>query len=115
MNPSGVVSLSHLQAGTEGLTYYYTTDGDDPSTSSNVWNPAEPVTLSEGQTIKTIAVLTGTQSEVNSFTAVRCAEPQMNGTTLTATEGDSLVLGVNQELETVHWNTEGAEGIVRYN
>ena len=114
MNPSGVVTLSHLQAGTDGLEYHYTTDGSVPTASSTLWTATTTVTLAENDMFKAVAVLSGVTSEVNSFAALRCETPTMEGTTLTATEGDSLVMGVNQALGSVHWNMEESEGIVRY-
>jgi hypothetical protein len=114
MNPSGVVTLSHLQAGTNGLEYRYTTDGSVPTASSTLWTATTTVTLAENDMFKAVAVLSGVTSEVNSFKALRCETPTMEGTTLTATEGDSLVMGVNQALGSVHWNMEESEGIVRY-
>ena len=48
---------------TEGATIYYTTDGNDPTTSSNVY--AEPIAVTADMTIKAYAVKDGcTDSEV---------------------------------------------------
>ena len=43
-------------------TIYYTTDGNDPTTSSEVYSV--PFTISETTTVKAIAVVDGTESEV---------------------------------------------------
>ncbi len=52
-----------ISCATEGATIYYTTDGNDPTTSSDVYSTAIPV--SETTTIKAIAVKSGmTNSEV---------------------------------------------------
>ena len=47
-----------ISATAEGSTIYYTTDGTDPSTESDVYSAAIPVTIS-GTTIKALAVAKG--------------------------------------------------------
>ena len=127
------------------LKFYYTTDGSTPHLDANnepiggtyewVWSSTDPnvtnttLTLTEGQTIKAIARLMSnlmvdgttayeahTSQHHTAFTAVRTATPSMDDNRrLVATEGDSLVMGVNQELGSVQWNSEETEGIVRFN
>ena len=46
-----------LSSTTEGATIYYTTDGTDPTTSSNVYS--SPISVSETKTIKAIAMKDG--------------------------------------------------------
>ena len=51
---------------TEGATIYYTTDGNVPTTSSSVYNPAAKPTVSETTTIKALAVKSGwTDSDIS--------------------------------------------------
>ena len=44
---------------TSGVTFYYTTDGSTPTTSSTAWNGSPVTGISEGATIKVIAAKTG--------------------------------------------------------
>ena len=72
-------SVSILCA-TDGATIYYTTDGTEPTTSSNVYSA--PITVSETTTIKAIAVKSGmTNSEPASATyIIRQASTDVNVT-----------------------------------
>lgn len=47
-------------------TIYYTTDGTEPTTSSSVY--AEPLTITETTTLKTLAVAAGDKQKAQSFT-----------------------------------------------
>ena len=51
-----------ISCDTEGAIIYYTTDGTNPTTNSQVY--AEPITVSETMTLKAIAVLDGEESGV---------------------------------------------------
>lgn len=138
MNPSGQVTMTHHLQTSPDLTetelnhinndgwlkFYYTFDGSDPATSSSrhLWDPAVPISLVEGDVIKAVSVLTNTvtgyeaqtSSFQRTFEALRTATPAPNGTDIVATEGDSIVIGVNQNMNTVHWNSCG-ENIIRIN
>lgn len=48
----------------ETPTVYYTTNGDEPTTGSSVYDPTEKITLTVASTIKAIAVVNGVQSAV---------------------------------------------------
>ena len=47
---------------TDGATIYYTTDGNDPTTESNVYNGA--ITISQNTTLKAMAVKEGSENSV---------------------------------------------------
>ena len=60
---------------TEGATIYYTTDGTDPTSSSNEYT--EQVTISTDSTIKAIAVKSGmTDSDISSGSYIFHIVPQ---------------------------------------
>ena len=54
---SGSTILATLSSVTQGATIYYTTDGTDPTTESNVYSA--PFTVTNGTTVKAIAVKGG--------------------------------------------------------
>ena len=63
-----------ITTGTGGATIYYTTDGSEPTTSSNVYSA--PFTQSAAATIRAIAVKSGTSnSEVGEFNVIKLATP----------------------------------------
>ena len=54
---------------TEGATIYYTIDGTDPTTESNVYSDSEAISITETTTLKAIAVKEGmTDSEIATAT-----------------------------------------------
>ena len=56
-----------LTTGTAGATIYYTTDGQEPTTASNVYS--QPIIVNDAVTIKAMAVKEGlTNSAVSTFT-----------------------------------------------
>jgi hypothetical protein len=64
---SGVYASPYSSAtitGDSGATFYYTTDGSTPTTSSTVYNPTTGVPLSSINTIKAVASLSGVLSTV---------------------------------------------------
>lgn len=70
-NTNNQVTISTL---TGGATIYYTTDGSEPTTSSNVYSA--PFTQSTAATIRAIAVKSGTSdSEVGEYNVVKLATP----------------------------------------
>ena len=77
-----------ISSATSGATIYYTTDGTDPTTSSDVYS--EPFVQNDATTIKAIAVKDGmANSEVGTYELVKLARPFMSftvsGSTATAT------------------------------
>ena len=58
---------------TSGATIYYTTDGTEPTTSSNVYNTGSVVSVSSTTTIKAIAVKGSNESSVATATYFICS------------------------------------------
>ena len=68
-NPAGgsyTSAQSVSISSTSGATIYYTTDGSTPTTSSSVYNASTPILVSASETLKAIAVASGSQSAVGS-------------------------------------------------
>ena len=59
-----------ISCATDGATIYYTTNGDTPTSSSTVYNPASKPTITAGAdvTVKAIAIKAGASSTVSSAT-----------------------------------------------
>lgn len=62
-----------LSCVTEGATIYYTTDGTEPTTSSNVYNFGSVIEVSTTTTLKAIAVKGGEVSTVTTATYFICS------------------------------------------
>ena len=82
-SPEISVSESHMlsiSCATEGAAIYYTINGTQPSSSSNVYNG--PVTIEGNCTIKALAIKDGQSSEVSTYTVSDfvCAAPTINQT-----------------------------------
>lgn len=81
INPSsgGNTGEVTISSATPGVTIYYTTDGNTPTTSSTVYNGV--FSINNGQTVKAIAARTGYwESEIASvtFTAAKVETPVIN-------------------------------------
>ena len=68
-NPFYFNTTATITCETTGATIYYTTDGSDPTTSSNVYSAAIPLTATT--TIKAFAVLGSDESTIASVTATK--------------------------------------------
>ena len=86
VNATGLLSIS---CSTEGADIYYTTNGQEPTTSSALYS--SPVQLSGNCTVKAIAVKDGNQSETAEFVVdvfvVEKPVISANGTTITISCG----------------------------
>ncbi|MFC4305284.1 S-layer homology domain-containing protein [Cohnella boryungensis] len=67
-----------LTSGTAGASIYYTTNGDDPTAASELYDPGEPIEINDDVTIKAIAVYPGKIDSLimsNSYEIVRPDAP----------------------------------------
>ncbi|WP_280649346.1 chitobiase/beta-hexosaminidase C-terminal domain-containing protein, partial [Brevibacillus sp. 1238] len=100
-----------LQTTTPGATIYYTTDGNTPTTSSNVYST--PIPINSAVTIKAIAVLGGmTDSTVMSESYTILPLPQVATPTATPSSGAVLVgtpvtLQTTTPGATIYYTTDG--------
>ncbi|UED69815.1 chitobiase/beta-hexosaminidase C-terminal domain-containing protein [Brevibacillus sp. HD3.3A] len=102
-----------LQTTTPGATIYYTTDGNTPTTSSNVYST--PIPITGAVTIKAIAVLAGmTDSTVmsESYTITPLPQPQV-ATPTAAPDSGAVLVGTTVTLQTttpgatIYYTTDG--------
>ncbi|MGG3025238.1 chitobiase/beta-hexosaminidase C-terminal domain-containing protein, partial [Brevibacillus parabrevis] len=100
-----------LQTTTPGATIYYTTDGNTPTTSSNVYST--PIPINSAVTIKAIAVLGGmTDSTVMSESYTILPPPQVATPTATPSSG-AILVGTPVTLQTttpgatIYYTTDG--------
>ena len=64
---------------TEGATIYYTTDGNEPTTTSRVYNPDAPIVVTQSMTVKAYAVkadMTDSAIASASFTVIEQGEKE---------------------------------------
>lgn len=110
-NPFTISTSVSITCVTEGATIYYTTDGNDPTTNSNVYS--EPFTINSTTTIKALAVKGDDESTIAEVTAVKeLATPTVeistlnividgtatvttNGPTVTLTTSDASIASVS--------------------
>ena len=92
---------------TEGATIYYTTNGDEPTTSSTPY--ASAISVSSNQTIKAIAVKAGMANSAVSTAAysIKCATPEISLTTGTYTGAQTVTITVPTGA-TVYYTTDGS-------
>ncbi|MFJ7408919.1 MULTISPECIES: endonuclease [unclassified Lysinibacillus] len=93
--PSGTVAAGTavaLSSATEGATIYYTTDGTEPTTGSNIYS--QPIVIDKTTTLKAMAVADGLEnSDVQTYSytvsgqadvlSIANARAEANGTTVT--------------------------------
>lgn len=110
-NPFTISTSVSITCVTEGATIYYTTDGNDPTTNSNVYS--EPFTINSTTTIKAMAVKGDDESTIAEVIAVKeLATPTVeistlnividgtatvttNGPTVTLTTSDASIASVS--------------------
>lgn len=96
---------------TPGVSYYYTTNGDTPTTSSTQWNSTPITGLGEGVTIKVIATKSGM---ITSDMATKTYYPAsgVSGTTVTLNDLEdhnwTYYSGVNTSVDGGNYNTQYA-------
>ena len=97
---TGRVSISHT---VEGTTFYYTTNGGEPTTSSTLYDGA--FSLSEAATIKAIAEKGGyLRSETAELAVTKVATP-----TITLDAGQRVVIKTDTEGALIYYTTDGTE------
>lgn len=96
---------------TEGVTIYYTTNGDAPTTSSTVYNSASKPTITANTTIKAIAAKEGlTNSDVATATytiAAPCATPTFSVAAGEVGKGTSVTISTETAGATIYYTTDG--------
>lgn len=100
-----------ISCGTDGATIYYTTNGDTPTTSSTVYNPASKPTITAATTIKAYAVKAGlTDSDVASASytvAEPCATPTFSVAEGEVDKGTSVTISCGTAGATIYYTTDG--------
>lgn len=99
-----------ISCDTEGATIHYTTNGDTPTSSSMVYS--EEIEITEGVTIKAIAVKNGlTDSEVASATytiGTPCSTPVFSVETGAVDAGTKVDIATETEGATIYYTTDGS-------
>lgn len=97
-----------ISCGTAGATIYYTTNGTDPTTSSNVYNGAITVS-SDNTTIKALATKSGmTNSSVGSATyRLTCATPTISPAAGSFCGSEDVTLSCTTNGATIRYTTNG--------
>jgi hypothetical protein len=95
---------------TEGATIYYTTDGTNPTTTSNVYSAA--ITIDAAKTIKAFAVKAGhPDSDVAtaSYTiAIPCATPTFSVESGEVSKGTKVTISTETDGATIYYTTNGS-------
>ena len=103
-----------ITTSTDGATIYYTTDGSDPTTASNVYSTAIPVTTNT--TIKAYAVKDGlTDSEIATAAYVinyKVATPTFTPAAGTYNDTQNVTISTTTEGATIYYTTDGTDPTV---
>ena len=95
---------------TEGATIYYTTDGTNPTTGSNVYSA--PITIDAAKTIKAFAVKDGhPDSDVATAAytiAVPCATPTFSPAAGEVEKGAEVTISTTTDGATIYYTTDGS-------
>ena len=101
-----------INCGTEGAIIYYTTNGNNPTTSSTVYNPASKPIITANTTIKAFAVKDGlTDSEIASASytvAVPCETPTFSPAAGEVEKGTTVAISCGTAGATIYYTTNGA-------
>ncbi|MBQ7672239.1 MAG: chitobiase/beta-hexosaminidase C-terminal domain-containing protein [Paludibacteraceae bacterium] len=100
-----------INCGTEGAIIYYTTNGNDPTTSSTVYNPASKPIINANTTIKAFAVKDGlTNSEIASASytvAVPCETPTFSPAAGEVDKGTTVAISCGTAGATIYYTING--------
>ena len=99
---------------TEGATIYYTTDGNDPTNSSAVYDAENKPTVSESATVKAIAIKGALASEVVSAAYIfQVATPTISGET-SFLDKATVTLACTTDGATIKYSIDGTNPSVTY-
>lgn len=87
-----------LDSDTGNTKIYYTTDGTTPTSKSTLYDEKKGITLTEGQTLKAVAIKSGTSSEVSEW---KCVAADVD----TPQQGGSIVKDVLETEEHIVYMT----------
>jgi hypothetical protein len=96
-----------ISSTTSGATFYYTTDGSTPTTSSTLYTA--PVVISKNTMLKAIAVATGYANSPLTWSAytIRAAAPKYSPAGGTYTTAQSVTLSSTTPGATFYYTTDG--------
>ncbi|MBQ7570930.1 MAG: chitobiase/beta-hexosaminidase C-terminal domain-containing protein [Bacteroidaceae bacterium] len=102
-----------INCATDGATIYYTTDGNNPTTESTVYNPESKPVITAATTIKAFAVKAGNpDSEIAaaSYTiSVPVATPAFSPAAGTYSSAQSVTISCATDGATIYYTTNGDE------
>lgn len=111
ISPSGSTLLATITCATPGATIYYTTNGSEPTTSSATYTA--PIAVTDGQTIKAIAVKAGAWDNsaviTKKVTPIDYVVPGVSGGTVTINDLEdhtwTYYAGVDAGIDGGNYNT----------
>ena len=96
-----------LSCTTEGATIHYTTNGDDPTSESDVYNGA--IAVSTTTTIKAIAIKGSDESTIaEAAYTIRVANPTFSPNPGTSSEAQSVTLACSTSNASIKYTTDGS-------